>query len=192
MKQNKPEIYCSIDIEANGPIPGPNSMLSFGAAAFIIEDDKPKLINTFYANLELLEGSKPDADTQAFWDKNKEAYDLTRTNLQYPSDAISKFHTWLTDLPGTPVFVGYPATYDFMWIYWYLIEFAGSSPFSFSGLDIKTYAMSMMKTPYRQSTKKNMPAKWFDKDTKHTHHGLDDAIEQGRLFMNMLIENTRR
>jgi hypothetical protein len=28
------EIYISTDIEADGPIPGPNSMLSFGSAAF--------------------------------------------------------------------------------------------------------------------------------------------------------------
>ena len=28
------EIYVSTDIEADGPIPGPNSMLSFGSAAY--------------------------------------------------------------------------------------------------------------------------------------------------------------
>lgn len=35
---NKPEIYVSTDIEADGPIPGQNSMLSFGSAAYT--DDK--------------------------------------------------------------------------------------------------------------------------------------------------------
>ena len=29
-----PEIYLSVDVEADGPIPGPYSMLSFGIAAF--------------------------------------------------------------------------------------------------------------------------------------------------------------
>jgi hypothetical protein len=28
------EIYVSTDIEADGPIPGPNSMLSFASAAY--------------------------------------------------------------------------------------------------------------------------------------------------------------
>jgi hypothetical protein len=28
------EIYVSTDVEADGPIPGPNSMLSFGSAAY--------------------------------------------------------------------------------------------------------------------------------------------------------------
>lgn len=31
------EIYVSTDIETDGPIPGPNSMLSFGSAAFTAE-----------------------------------------------------------------------------------------------------------------------------------------------------------
>jgi hypothetical protein len=29
----KPEIYISTDVETDGPIPGPHSMLSFGSAA---------------------------------------------------------------------------------------------------------------------------------------------------------------
>jgi len=33
-----------------------------------------------------------------------------------------------------------------------------------------------------------MPRRWFDK-LPHTHVALDDAIEQGALFCNMLAEN---
>jgi len=188
----KQEIYVSVDVETNGPIPGPNSMLSLGAVAFVIENNKPKQIDTFYANLELLENSNPDPSTEEFWNKNKEAYELTRENLQSTNHAMNTFHSWLTDLPGTPVFVGCPAGFDFLFTYWYLIKFAGNSPFSFSAIDIKTYAMAVMKTPYRQSTKKYMPGRWFDKSAKHTHHALDDATEQGLLFCNMLIENLNR
>jgi hypothetical protein len=32
-----------------------------------------------------------------------------------------------------------------------------------------------------------MPKRWFDK-LPHTHRALDDAIEQGALFCNMLAE----
>jgi hypothetical protein len=35
-----------------------------------------------------------------------------------------------------------------------------------------------------------MPKRWFSK-RKHTHVAADDAAEQGELFMNMLLENTR-
>ena len=44
-----PEIYVSTDVEADGPIPGPHSMLSFASAAYT--EDK-QLIATFSANLD--------------------------------------------------------------------------------------------------------------------------------------------
>jgi hypothetical protein len=63
--------------------------------------------------------------------------------------------------------------------------------FSHSALDIKTYAMALLKQPYRDSTKRDMPKRWFD-PMPHTHQALDDALEQGALFCNMLQENLTR
>jgi len=68
------------------------------------------------------------------------------------------------------------------------MRFVGESPFSHSALDMKTYAMAVLKTGYRDSTKRNMPGSWFDK-LPHTHVALDDAIAQGALFCNMLKAN---
>ena len=85
---------------------------------------------------------------------------------------------WLNAAPGKPVFVGYPATFDFMFVYWYLIRFAGESPFSFAALDNKSFAMAVMGTEYRETSKRNMPAEWFD-DLPHAESGFDDAIGQG-------------
>ena len=42
---------------------------------------------------------------------------------------------------------------------------------------------------YRLTVKSNLPSRWFD-EHPHTHVALDDAIEQGALFCNMLEENT--
>ena len=98
---------------------------------------------------------------------------------------MPQYVAWLKTLPGTPVFVAYPAAYDFMYVYWYMIRFAGESPFSHSALDIKSYAMALLGKEYRESTKRNMPRAWFDK-LPHTHVALDDAIGQGALFCNML------
>jgi len=58
-------------------------------------------------------------------------------------------------------------------------------------LDIKSYAMAVLKCGYRDSTKRNMPQQWFD-TFPHTHVALDDAIEQGALFCNMLKDNQRQ
>ena len=51
--------------------------------------------------------------------------------------------------------------------------------------------MAVLKKDYRKSTKSGMPKHWFDQHP-HTHVALDDAIEQGALFCNMLAENLRR
>ena len=69
-------------------------------------------------------------------------------------------------------------------------SFVSASPFSHSALDIKTYAMALMGSEYRASTKRNMPQRWFD-DVPHTHVALDDALGQGALFCNMLAARRR-
>jgi len=176
------EIYVSTDVETDGPIPGPNSMLSFGSAAF--SRDK-KLIDTFTANLHTLPGAVGAPETIAWWQTQPEAWAECRCEPQDPAAAMKAYLAWLKRLPGKPVFVGYPAAFDFLFVYWYLIRFAGESPFSHSALDIKTYAMAMLGTEYRETVKRNMPKEWFS-DRPHTHKALDDAIAQGELFCNML------
>ena len=180
-----PEIYISTDVETDGPIPGPHSMLSFGSAAYTADK---RLLGTFTANLHQLDGATPDPKTAEWWATQPEAWAACRQDLQAPQDAMRAYVAWLKSLPGKPVFVAYPAGFDFLFIYWYLIRFTGESPFSHSALDIKTYAMALLKTGYRDSTKRRMPKDWFD-DLPHTHVALDDAVEQGALFCNMLRAN---
>ncbi len=179
-----PEIYVSTDVETDGPIPGPHSMLSIGSAAY--RADKT-LLATFSANLETLPGASGHPETMAWWQTQSEAWTESRKDLQDPATAMPAYVTWLKSLPGKPVFVAYPAAFDFLFVYWYMIRFAGESPFSHSALDIKTLAMALLKIEYRESTKRNMPRRWFD-PFPHTHRALDDAIEQGALFCNMLAE----
>jgi hypothetical protein len=183
-----PEIYVSTDVEADGPIPGPHSLLSFASAAY--KPDKT-LVSTFAANLHTLPGAQGHPETMAWWQTQPEAWEAARADLQEPADAMRAYLSWVKGLLGKPVFVAYPAAFDFLFVYWYLIRFTGESPFSHSALDIKTYAMAMLHTEYRASTKRNMPRRWFD-PLRHTHKALDDAIEQGALFCNMLAENLKR
>jgi hypothetical protein len=182
------EVYVSTDVETDGPIPGPNSMLSFASAAYLADKT---LVGTFSANLETLPGATGDPVTMAWWDQHREAWAAARSDPEDPTVAMRRYVRWLKGLPGRPVFVAYPAGFDFLFVYWYLIRFAGESPFSFSALDIKTYAMAMLRGEYREAVKRNMPRRWFD-EKEHTHQALDDAIEQGALFCNMLAENTAR
>jgi hypothetical protein len=160
-------------------------MLSFASAAY--QPDKT-VISTFSANLEQLPGAAGDPGTMGWWRQHPSAWAATRTQLEDPAHAMPRYVSWVKQLPGRPVFVGYPAGFDFLFVYWYLIRFTGGSPFSFSALDIKSYAMAVLKTEYRETVKRNMPKRWFD-PLPHSHVALDDALEQGALFCNILAEN---
>ena len=60
------ECYVSIDIEADGPIPGVHSMLALGAAAF---DAEGQLHDSWSANLEQLPEASEHPRTMRWWTK---------------------------------------------------------------------------------------------------------------------------
>ncbi len=184
------EIYVSTDVEADGPIPGPHSMLSFASAAYTADK---QLIATFSANLETLPGASAHPIQAAWWKKQTVAWAACRSDLQSPETALLAYVKWVEALPGKPVFVALPAGFDFTFMFWYMMRFVGRCPFSWSALDIKTLAFALTNLPYRRCIKPHFPKAWFD-DFPHTHIALDDAIEQGALFCNMLaiLRETQR
>jgi hypothetical protein len=182
-------VYLSVDVEADGPIPGPYSMLSFGAAlcgrfdsnGFTAVDPSRQ---TFYRELRPI-SSQFDAEALA-------VSGLDRKRLEFegadPEQAMGDFRMWV-DQVGTgakPVIVGYPACYDWMFLYWYLLRFGGHSPFGHSGcMDMKTMYAVKAQQSIAFVGKRGMP-KHLLSQRRHTHHALDDAIEQGELFANLM------
>jgi hypothetical protein len=183
-EQDLPEIYVSTDVETDGPIPGPYSMLSIGCAAYLADKT---LVGTFSANLETLPGATSHPRTMAWWETQKEAWDAHRRNCLPPEKAMADCLEWLGSLPGLPVFVGFPVTFDFMFVQWYLFRFTASSPFRHSGIDLRTLGMALTNSNWQRTTKEHLPRRWWD-PLPHTHVALDDALEQGALFCNMLAE----
>ncbi len=182
------EIYVSTDIEADGPIPGPHSMLSFASAAYLADKT---VLSTYSANLELLPGATPYPKTAEWWENFPDAWETCRKDARPPHEVMAEYLAWIQRLPGRAVFVGWPATWDFMWIYWYLVRFTGERPFRENGLDVRSYAMGMRKIDFRMTSRTYLPKRWFDDDLPHTHVALDDAMEQGAMFCNMLAENLK-
>src|ERR1043165_4454701 len=159
----KSELYISVDIETNGSVPSKNAMLSFGAAA--VRGDE--VVATFSRNLILPEDTEPDPETmQDFWGRFPKAYESTRTDLVSPELALGDFCRWARELrkeDEIPVFMAYPLTFDFSWMYFYGMKYAPREwwgTFSFHGLDIKTYAMAAMNSLYTYSAKKYWPKPW--------------------------------
>jgi len=180
------EIYVSTDIEADGPIPGPHSMLSIASAAYL--PDKT-LVATFSANLDALPEATPHPDTMKWWEQFPESWAACRRDTRSPTVVMTEYVAWLKGLGGRTVFLGWPASWDFMWVYWYLVRFTGERPFRENALDVRSYAMGMRRGSFHQTTRTYLPKRWFDEGLPHTHVALDDALEQGAAFCNMLKEN---
>lgn len=177
------ELYASTDVEANGPIPGVYSMLSFGTCLF---DSSGTELGSFYSNLELLPDAAEHPETADFWKEHQTAYNMTRHGLEQPSEVMHKYVEWLDQFDAPKVFVAYPVGFDFTFVYWYLHKFVGISPFYHSAVDIRSYGMALMGSYFMRSTKKFFPNYWKPANAPHTHNALLDAREQGLLFCNML------
>ena len=109
------ECYVSIDIEADGPVPGLHSMLSLGAAAFTSEG---VLDDTFSVNLESLPEASEDMRTMRWWASQPVAWEACRTDPEAPESAMRRFHTWIqrrNEAVGLPVTVAFPGASSVQW-----------------------------------------------------------------------------
>lgn len=173
METNEDEIYVATDIETDGPSPGDYSMLSFGSVAF--RRDR-SILGTFERNLATLPGARQNAETMRWWATQAEAWAAHRRKIVEPVQAMKDYLAWLRQLPtGKPVFVAHPVGFDFTFVSWYLFHFTGENPFHPAALDLTSFAMAILGTPYNRSSKASWPAEWFDPTLEHTHVALDDA-----------------
>jgi hypothetical protein len=187
----KASVYFSVDIEADGPIPGPYSMISIGACVAGRHDDgvftaaDPEK-QTFYRELKPISDLfVPEALAVSGLDRDKLAIEGAS-----PQDAMSDFAAWVKEVSGraSAVFTAYPASFDWMFTYWYLIEYTGVSPFGHSRcLDMKTYFAARSGRPISGVAKGSMP-KHLLSGRRHTHNALDDAVEQGEMFGKLMLE----
>ena len=174
----KQEIFISIDIEADGPIPGDFSMSSIGAC--VIGD--PKI--SFYREFKPISNKfVPEAMKVSGLDR-----DLLILNGIDPKVAMQQFADWLDKvcgIVGRPVFVAFNATFDWMFVHWYFIHFLGKDPFGISGWDIKAYYAGIAKKEFWTDTSKKNFDKEFLSTQPHTHNALDDAWEQAEIFQRL-------
>lgn len=190
-----PDLYFSGDVEADGPIPGPYSMVSLGVSCVASFDGvqferRDPRADTFYGELKPISKQwVPEALAVS---------GLTREHLiangRRPQEAIPELAAWVRHVARgfTPVFVGYPLGFDWMFTYWYLVRFGNTpgkvnnSPFGHSAhLDMKSIYSVKAGAPVSRSTTRSMPEHLLA-GRPLTHHPLEDAIDQGELFCNLM------
>jgi hypothetical protein len=183
------DVYFSADVETDGPIPGPYSILSFGLVFAGIFDGQrftrpANYRRSFYRELKPISAEyQPEALSVNGLDRDRLLKDGDP-----PESAMADAHRWVLGIAGIgkPVLVAYPLSFDWSWLYWYFVRFcAEGSPFNHSlCFDIKTAFAVKAGIPITEAGKsKLLPA--LRPQRKHTHNALDDAIEQAEIFANV-------
>ena len=206
------EIYISVDVEADGPVPGRYSMTALGAvvAGYMTESGEVVKLdvtapeNRFYAEIAPISDEwVPEAmKVGVFTGFDTEASKLDTTgelrrayiiaNGEDPEEAMTRFAKWVEDKKAEhdakgAIFAAYPLGFDWMWTYWYLVTYSSiESPFGHSRhIDIKTLHAARAKSLIVRSIKTNIPRSLRSK-LPHLHLAWADAAEQGELLMNIL------
>ena len=177
---NLKELYLSVDIETSGPNPGNYALLSIGACT-ITEPRK-----SFYIEL------KPDSDD--FLPESLAVSKLSLKTLREtgtpPKDALLKFSQWIKSVVPEgfqPVFTAFNASFDWMFINDYFHRYLGYNPFGHKALDIKALYMGLRRTNWLK-TSYNIIQKNTGQETALSHHALEDAIQQAKIFKTLLEE----
>lgn len=182
------DFYFSADVETDGPIPGPYSMLSFAIVSIGISDGKtltaPVNGEVFYRELKPI--------STKFQTEALSVNGLDRDRLvsegNTPEAAMNEAYRWVKTVAGenAPVLVAYPLAFDWTWLYWYFISFSElGSPFDYSRCyDIKTAFAVKSKLPISEAGRSKLP-KRLQAAHQHTHHAVDDAIAQAEIFRSV-------
>ena len=183
------DIYFSADVETDGPIPGPYSILSF-ALVFAGTFDGIKFKRPDNYRTHVYKELRPiSAD---FQEEALRVNRLDRARLSVygtpPEEAMNDTFAWIKDAAGSgnPVLVAFPLSFDWTWLYRYFTRFSSKgSPFGHSQcFDIKTALAVKSKIPISLAARSRLPAALAPVH-HNTHHALDDAIAQAEIFANI-------
>lgn len=177
-----PELYVAVDVEADGPIPGPFSMISLGMSVVGLPDYR------FYSEIKpISEKFIPEALSVSGLDRDK-----LLKEAPVAEDVMANAARWVNELRkiGRPVFLGGPAIWDGMFVHWYFMNFTGKSPFGTtgSGIDLRSYWMGYTGCEWVESRKGKIKYELGLKNLTHTHHAGEDAEELAIVFGEILKE----
>jgi DNA polymerase III epsilon subunit-like protein len=182
------DLFFSADIESDGPVPGPYSMLSFAlvvAGSFdgVTFVPPPSLDDSFYAELRPISDTF-DAEALAVSGLSREAL---LAHGREPSEAMRACSAWVRERAKgrTPVLVGYPLGFDWSFLSYYFNQYGGGSPFGHSrGFDLKTAVALLLGVPVGAASRQKLP-EGLRASRPNTHHALDDARAQAEILANL-------
>ena len=182
MARDDHEVLVSVDVEASGPSPSAGSLIAIGACLV----DQPQV--GFYRELQPVDGMPWNASAERVH-QLREA-ELRRDGIP-PAEAMREFANWIDDVStgARPVFVGFNAPFDWMFVADYFHRFLGANPFGISALDLKALYMGRYAVERWSDTTKGAIARRITLDGAHTHQALDDARVQADLARQLLARD---
>jgi ribonuclease T len=174
-----PEVLVSVDIETSGASPSTGSLIAIGACRV----DRPD--EGFYRELHPIAGL-PWADSA------QAVHGLSREHLAAlgvePREAMASFAAWLEEVADDahPVFVGFNAPFDWMFVADYFHRFLGRNPFGISAMDLKAVYLGRYGVRRWSDTTKRHVLGDVGGSLAHTHNALDDARMQAQLARRLL------
>jgi hypothetical protein len=181
--------YFSADVETDGPIPGPYSMLSF-ALVYAGSFDGAKFSRPEHYEKRFYRELRPISENFEVEALRVNGLDRKRLCLtgEEPRDAMLAASQWIKEAAGRskPVLVAYPVSFDWTWLYWYFVDFnPEGSPFGYSQcFDIKT-ALAVKGKQTIGASGRSRIERSLSASHRHTHHAMDDAIAQAEIFANI-------
>jgi ribonuclease T len=163
----------SVDIESAGPNPADYALLSIGACTLM----RPR--QEYYVELV---PDKQGEDPEAMAVHNLDVLTLNKSGVA-PAAALKSFADWLTEaLPQgcKPLFLGFNAPFDWMFLNDYFLHYLGENPFGHSALDIKSFLMGFRRIPWAQTSMRTLT------DDPLAHNALADAHSQADIFIDIL------
>ena len=188
-RSGKMDAYFSADVETDGPIPGPFSILSF-ALVYAGSFDGTDFQRPENYDLTVYKELRPISENFELDALRVNGLDRQRLCLEgeLPEKAMTEACQWVKRIAGhaQPVLVAYPLSFDWTWLYWYFIRFSTEgSPFDYSRcFDIKTALAVKAGIPISEAGRSRIDPSLRSRHP-HTHHAVDDAIAQAEIFANV-------
>lgn len=185
-------IYCCVDLEASGPVPGLYDMVSIGAVAVTRRTDGAHVVlseSPFYVEISPHGGAHDPGAMKV--------HGLTREHLEQHGvplpDALKRLNAWADGQKQGAgdklVFVGHNAAFDWSFVNHSYVRTGVPNPFGWKALDTKSLAMGVLGLEWLDTNKERLAEMLpglGDQEAERVHRADYDALYQARILAGLL------
>jgi len=159
----------SIDVEADGPVPGLYSMIEIGAV--LVQEP---LDTTFYGSLKPITKKFDFSALNAIGRTREETF-----NFNDPKETIQEFDSWLREKCKKPyIALSDNNGFDFAFVNYYFHFYLGYNPFGWSSRNLNDLFKGIQKD--MRASFKGL------RKTKHDHNPVNDSKGNAEALLTMI------